>query len=90
MIGTVIGAIIGGFIIGALARLVMPGKQNLGCIMTTILGILGSAIGSWVCYRLGYNNNNGGFKVIPFLVGIIAAVILIAIYLGATGRRIRS
>lgn len=87
MIGTIIGAIIVGLIIGALARLVMPGKQNIGIIMTTILGALGSLIGSWLCYRLGYQNANGGFKWIPFLVGIIIAVVLIAIYLGVTGRR---
>ena len=34
-----------------------------------------------------YHNANGGWQVIPFLVGIIVAVILIAIYLGITGRR---
>ncbi len=91
MIGTLIGAIISGFIIGALARLIMPGKQNIGCIMTTILGIAGSALGSWVCYRLGnYDNKNGGFEVIPFLVGVIVAAVLIAIYLGITGRKVRS
>ena len=83
-------AIIGGFIIGALARLVMPGKQNLGCIMTTILGIAGSALGSWVCYKLGYDGTGKSFEVIPFLVGVIVAAVLIAIYLGVTGRKVRS
>ena len=87
MIGTIISAIIVGVIVGALARLVMPGKQDIGIIMTTILGALGSLIGSWLCYQLGYHNANGGFKWIPFLVGIVIAVILIAIYLGLTGRR---
>jgi hypothetical protein len=37
---------------------------------------------------LGYSNQNGGFKIIPFLVGIVFACILIGIYLGVTGRRI--
>jgi hypothetical protein len=40
-----------------------------------------------VSYKLGYSNQNGGFKIIPFLVGIIFAVVLIAAYLGITGRR---
>ncbi|CAN5467165.1 hypothetical protein BH09ACT8_BH09ACT8_03480 [soil metagenome] len=87
MLATILGAIIVGLIIGALARLVMPGKQNIGVIMTTLLGALGSLIGAWLCYQLGYNNANGGFKIIPFLVGIIVAVVLIAAYLGITGRR---
>jgi uncharacterized membrane protein YeaQ/YmgE (transglycosylase-associated protein family) len=87
MLGTILGAIIGGLIIGGLARLVMPGKQNIGVIMTVALGILGSMAGSWLCFKFGYQNSNGGFEIIPFLVGIIVAVVLIAAYLGITGRR---
>lgn len=87
MIGTIIGAIVVGLIVGALARLVLPGKQNIGIIMTTLLGALGSLVGSWLTYELGYTNANGGFEIIPFLVGIIVAVVLIAGYLGITGRR---
>lgn len=87
MIGTIIGAIVVGLIIGVLARLVMPGKQNIGVIMTVLLGAVGSFLGTWVSYKLGYSNQNGGFKIIPFLVGVIFAVLLIAGYLGITGRR---
>ena len=87
MIGTIIGAIVVGLIVGVLARLVMPGKQNIGVIMTVILGALGAFLGTWVSYKLGYSNQNGGFKIIPLLVGIIFAILLIAGYLGITGRR---
>lgn len=87
MIGTIIGAIVVGLIVGALARLVMPGKQNIGLIMTILLGAIGSFVGTWLTYKLGYSNANGGFEIIPFLVGIIVAIVLIAIYLGVTGRR---
>ena len=87
MIGTIIGAIVVGLIVGVLARLVIPGKQNIGVIVTVLLGAIGSFLGTWVSYKLGYSNQNGGFKIIPFLVGIIFAVILIAGYLGVTGRR---
>jgi uncharacterized membrane protein YeaQ/YmgE (transglycosylase-associated protein family) len=87
MIGTIIGAIVVGLIVGVLARLVMPGKQNIGLIVTILLGAIGSFLGTWVSYKLGYSNQNGGFEIIPFLVGIIFAVVLIAAYLGITGRR---
>lgn len=87
MIGTIISAIVVGLIVGVLARLVMPGKQTIGLIMTVLLGALGSFIGTWLTYKLGYTNANGGFEIIPFLVGIIVAVVLIAAYLGVTGRR---
>lgn len=55
--------------------------------MTVLLGALGSFIGTWVTYKLGYTNANGGYEIIPFLVGIIVAIILIPVYLGITGRR---
>lgn len=88
VITTIIVAIVTGLIVGVLARLVMPGKQNIGVIMTIALGALGSFLGAWVAYKLfGYSNENGGFEVIPFLVGVVFAVILIAGYLGITGKR---
>jgi len=87
MIGTIISAVVVGLIVGALARLVMPGKQNIGVIMTIVLGVLGSLIGSWVTYQVGYSNSNGGWAVIPFLVGVLVAAILIGIYVAVTGRR---
>ena len=74
MIGTIIGAIVVGLIVGALARLVMPGKQNIGVIMTILLGAVGSFLGSWISYQVGYSNSNGGFAIIPFVVGVVVAV----------------
>jgi uncharacterized membrane protein YeaQ/YmgE (transglycosylase-associated protein family) len=88
MLWTIITAIIGGLIIGALARLAMPGKQNIGIIMTIVLGVVGSFLGSWICYSIfGYSNKNGGWQVIPFIVGVAVAALLIFIYLAVTGRR---
>ena len=87
MVGTIIGAIIVGLIIGALARLVLPGKQNISVLVTIVLGILGSLIGSWLVYQLGYSNSNGGFKIIPFLAGIVVAAVLIVIYGNVTGKK---
>jgi uncharacterized membrane protein YeaQ/YmgE (transglycosylase-associated protein family) len=87
MIGTIISAIVVGAIVGALARLIMPGKQSIGVIMTIVLGILGSLIGSWVTYQVGYSNSNGGWAFVPFLVGVVVAIVLIALYVGITGRR---
>jgi uncharacterized membrane protein YeaQ/YmgE (transglycosylase-associated protein family) len=87
MIGTIVGAIFIGLIAGALARLILPGRQNIGVIMTILLGAIGSFVGSWVTYRLISTANQGKFELTAFLVGIIVAVILIAIYVGLTGRR---
>ncbi|HUB55510.1 MAG TPA: GlsB/YeaQ/YmgE family stress response membrane protein [Mycobacterium sp.] len=87
MIGTIVGAIFIGLIVGALARLILPGRQNIGVIMTILLGAIGSFAGSWITYRLISTANQGKFELTAFLVGIIVAVVLIAIYVGLTGRR---
>ncbi|OLP01347.1 transglycosylase [Mycolicibacterium porcinum] len=87
MIGAIITAVVVGAIIGALARLIMPGRQNVSTLMTVVLGIAGALIGSWLTAVVGYTNSNGGFAIIPFVVGVVVAIVLIAIYTGLTGRR---
>lgn len=87
MIGTILGAIVVGAIIGALARLAMPGRQNVGMLMTILLGIVGSFLGSWITSQFGYQNASGGFAVLPFIVGVVVAAILIGIYVAMAGRR---
>ena len=87
MLGTIITAIIIGAIIGGLARLVMPGNQNISILMTIVLGILGSAIGSWLVSQFGYKNASGGIAWIAVLAGVVVAAILIAISLSMTGRK---
>jgi len=90
MIGSIILAIIVGAIIGVVARLVMPGKQSIGMIMTVVLGAVGGLIGSAVAAQFGYHNANGGIAWIPFFIGVAAAVVLIAIYEAVTGRGSRT
>ena len=86
MIGTIISAIVVGAIIGALARLIMPGRQSIGIIMTIVLGALGGLAGSGIAGLFGYTDASGGFAWIPFLIGIVVAIVFIAIYVGITGR----
>lgn len=80
-----IGFIVAGLVIGALARLIKPGRQNLSLLMTLLLGLAGSVIGGLVANLLG----TGGIfelNVIGFIVAVIAAVLLIGVAEGAAGR----
>lgn len=80
-----IGFIVAGLVIGALARLIKPGKQNLSLLMTLVLGLAGSVIGGLVANLLG----TGGIfelNVLGFVVAVVAAVLLIGVAEG-TGRR---
>ncbi|OBJ42907.1 transglycosylase [Mycobacterium colombiense] len=89
MIGSIVIAIVVGAFIGLVARLVMPGKQDIGIIMTVALGALGGLIGSWVAGQFGYHNANGGIAWIPLLIGVGVAVVLIAIWEAVRVRRYR-
>jgi uncharacterized membrane protein YeaQ/YmgE (transglycosylase-associated protein family) len=89
MIGSIVLAIVVGALIGLVARLVMPGKQDVGIIMTVVLGALGGLVGSWVASKFGYHNANGGVAWIPFFIGVGAAIVFIAIWETVRGRRTR-
>ena len=52
MLGLIISIIVIGLIAGAVARLVVPGKQNLSIVMTIVLGIVGSFVGGFLGYLL--------------------------------------
>src|SRR5690348_4291761 len=51
MIGTILMALVAGAIVGPLARLVLPGRQNMGVLLTVVLGALGSLIGAFIYYK---------------------------------------
>ena len=81
-----IGFIIAGLVIGALARLIKPGKQNLGLVATLLLGLAGSVIGGVIASLLG-TGDIFELNVLGFIVAVIAAVLLIGIAEGVAGRR---
>ena len=84
--GAIIGAIIVGAIIGVLARLVLPGKQNISIVVTVILGILGGLAGSWIYHAASGNSNTPGVDWIALIIGVIVAAILIVVYGMVTGK----
>ena len=86
MIGEVIGLIIFGAIIGALARFFMKGNQNIGMVWTIVLGILGALVGYWLAGLMGVANTSG-IDWIRWILSIICAMLFIGIYLGATRGR---
>lgn len=79
MIGTIIGAIVVGAIIGALGRLILPGKQNISIVVTILIGIVANVIVTLVVRQLGYSNQSG-IAWIPLILGAIVAAILIVVY----------
>jgi uncharacterized membrane protein YeaQ/YmgE (transglycosylase-associated protein family) len=64
-----IGTIVVGFIVGVIAKLVMPGKENMGFIMTTLLGIVGSLLASYAGQWIGWYQAGQGAGWIGSIVG---------------------
>ena len=73
-----------GLIVGALAKLIMPGKDPGGIIVTILLGIAGAFIAGLLGHALGWYQVGDGPGIIASVIG---AVILLAIYRAVIGRR---
>ena len=87
MIGLIVSLIIIGLIAGAVARLVVPGKQNISIPMTILLGVIGSFVGGFLGYLIFPGNNPDGFFQTSGIIGsIIGAIIVLVIYLQVRGR----
>lgn len=82
----IIGFLVAGLIIGALARLIKPGKQNLSILATLGLGVVGSVIGGLIAGALG-TGDIMELNVLGFIVAVVAAVLLIGVAESVTGGR---
>jgi uncharacterized membrane protein YeaQ/YmgE (transglycosylase-associated protein family) len=83
----IISMIIVGLIVGALAKLFMPGRDPGGIIVTIALGIAGSLIAGWLGHAVGwYRSTDQGPGIIASIIG---AMILLGIYRMVIGRRRR-
>ena len=80
----IIGWIVFGLIVGALAKLVMPGRDPGGIIVTMLLGIAGALLGGFLGRALGLY---GEGEAAGFIMSFIGAVVLLLIYRMMVGRR---
>lgn len=73
----VIWTIVLGFVIGLIAKLIHPGKENMGLIMTIVLGIAGSFVAGIIGEAIGWYKAGEGAG---FIASVIVAIILLVIY----------
>jgi uncharacterized membrane protein YeaQ/YmgE (transglycosylase-associated protein family) len=87
MLGLIITIIIVGLIAGALARLIVPGKQDMSIAMTIVLGIVGSLIGGFLGYLIFHKDASDGFLQPSGIIGsVIGAIIALLIWTRVQGR----
>ena len=86
MLGLILYLLVVGIIAGYLARLLVPGRDNIGFGRTVLLGIVGSFIGGFLGYILfGEDFDEGGLQAAGILGSIIGAVIALLIYRAVGG-----
>lgn len=68
-----------GLIAGALARLILPGKDPMGLLATIVLGILGSLVGGFVS-TLIFSSSNTGFHVGGLIMSVLGAILLLWVW----------
>jgi uncharacterized membrane protein YeaQ/YmgE (transglycosylase-associated protein family) len=85
--GAIIGWIIFGLIAGALAKLLMPGKDPGGYIVTALLGIAGAVVGGFIGRAIWGSTGVNDWSFGSFALAIVGAVLLLAIYRVIIGRR---
>jgi uncharacterized membrane protein YeaQ/YmgE (transglycosylase-associated protein family) len=79
----ILGTIVFGLIVGAVAKLIMPGKDPGGFIITMLLGVVGAVLGAWIgraMHMYGPNDPAG------FMMSLVGAIVLLAVYRMVTGR----
>ncbi|CRK52767.1 conserved membrane hypothetical protein [Rhodococcus sp. RD6.2] len=89
MFWDIVGTIIFGAVIGVLARLVIPGKQAMGWVITIVLGIAGALIGYWVWDMISDKGDTSGIDWWRWIISIAAAAILTLGYTALTREKAR-
>ena len=82
----IIGFLVFGLVVGAIARLIKPGKQRLSLLMTLLLGVVGSLIGGIVASALG-TGNIFELNLLGAIVAIVAAFLLIGVAENMSGKK---
>ncbi len=82
----IISALVVGLIIGALGRLVVPGKQNIPIWLTMLIGVAAALLGTVIARSVGLADTRG-FDWIEFIIQVVLAAIGVALVVGIMGRR---
>jgi uncharacterized membrane protein YeaQ/YmgE (transglycosylase-associated protein family) len=81
-VGSIIGYVVVGAIVGVLARFVVPGDDPMGIVGTIVLGIVGAVIGGWAAGAI-FKDTAG----VDWIASVVAAVILVLLWRAVTGNR---
>jgi uncharacterized membrane protein YeaQ/YmgE (transglycosylase-associated protein family) len=76
----IVSWIVWGLFVGVIARLLLPGRQRLGIVLTIALGVVGSVVGGFVATEALGIGDNDEFDFGSFIIAVIVSVVLLAIF----------
>lgn len=82
---SILGTLVIGFFAGLIAKLLMPGRDPKGFIITIVLGVIGAFLATWLGRQLGWY---GEGEAAGFIGAVIGSIIILAIYRVTLGRRL--
>lgn len=83
----IISAILIGVVVGVLGRLVVPGRQRIGMLLTILVGIVAAFLGTALARAMGIPTATSGVDWLELLVQVVVAALGVALVAGLTGRR---
>ncbi len=83
----IISAILIGVVVGVLGRLVVPGKQRIGMLLTILVGIVAALLGTALARAMGIPTATNGVDWLELLVQVVVAALGVALIAGLTARR---
>jgi uncharacterized membrane protein YeaQ/YmgE (transglycosylase-associated protein family) len=86
-ITSIITAIVIGIVVGVLGRLVLPGRQPIGMLVTILVGIVSAFIGTAIARALGIPTATSGIDWLELLIQVIVAALGVALVTALMGRR---
>lgn len=86
VLSTIVWGLVAGIIIGPLARLVLPGKQNISLVMTVVVGAVGAILGGFIAEAIGIADTDG-IDWIKLAIQVGVAAVAVLVYGGMSGRK---
>lgn len=80
MIGDIIAFFLLGLLAGAVARLLVPGRDRLGLLRTAVLGMVGSFVGGFLGYLIGHDRSAGGLHASGIFGSIVGSIVVLLLY----------
>ena len=87
MLGLIVTIIVVGLVAGALARLLVPGRQDMSIPMTIVLGIVGSLVGGFLGYLIFGKDSQDGFLQPAGIIGSVIGAVLVLVLWTRFGQR---